>query len=61
MDGGGEGERLKAEKHHVDERNEEVIGEGKRHGFGDYAPKILVNTVMDKQWVSIAWLKPQKG
>ena len=54
MDGGGEGEWLKAEKHHIDERNEGVISEGKRHGFGDYAPKILVNTVMDKQWVSTA-------
>ena len=53
MDEGGEGERLKAEKCHVNERKE-VIGEGKRHGFGDYAPIILVNTVMDKQWVSTA-------
>ena len=54
MDGGGEGERLKAGKRHVDERNQGVIGEGKRHGFGDSAPKILVNTVIDKQWVSTA-------
>ena len=55
MEGGGEGERLKAEKHHVDERDGGgVIGEAKRHGSGDYAPKILVNTVMDKQWVSTA-------
>ena len=39
MDGGGEEERLKAEKCHVDERKEEVIGDGKYHGFGQRGPE----------------------
>ena len=34
MDGGGEEDRLKGEKCRVDERKEEVIGDGKHHGLG---------------------------
>ena len=36
MDGGGEEERLKAKKGHVDERKKEVIGDREHHGFGEH-------------------------